>query len=86
MSIFGLPSTFIEDIHSLLVNFWWGCYRNERKIHWRSWERLCLAKNVSGLGFMDLKHFNQVMLAKQGWRLHNGDILLAKALKEISTF
>lgn len=53
-----------------------------RKIHWRSWNRMCIHKNQGGLGFQDLNIFNQAMLSKQSWRIiRNPDSLLAKVLR-----
>ena len=43
--------------------------KNEKKVAWMSWDRMCLPKDKRGLGFSDLKSFNLVLLAKQGWRL-----------------
>ena len=40
--------------------------RNERKIHWRSWDKLTIAKKKGDKGFRDLRTFNLAMLAKQG--------------------
>ncbi|XP_021770651.1 uncharacterized protein LOC110734814 [Chenopodium quinoa] len=82
MSIFKIPDTLIDEIHSLLARFWWGSTDSGRKMHWQRWELLCQPKGKGGMGFRDLRYFNQALLAKQLWRLHhNTDTLVHKILK-----
>ena len=54
----------------MLAKYWWGQTRNEKKIHWIKWEKLCKSKEKGGMGFRVIHALNLVMLAKQEWRLN----------------
>lgn len=72
----------ISGLNIEMANFWWDTDDIKRKIHWLSWEKLCLPKEDGGMGFKELASFNQALLAKQAWRLIQfEDCLMAKVLK-----
>ncbi|XP_024157261.2 uncharacterized protein LOC112165078 [Rosa chinensis] len=51
MNCYLLPKSLCDDIHQLCASFFWGATDEKKKIHWRSWEKLCLTKHEGGMGF-----------------------------------
>ena len=51
MSYFKLLNCLCEELMSMVRNFWWGQKKEERKIAWLNWEKMCAPKSNEGLGF-----------------------------------
>ncbi|XP_057811840.1 uncharacterized protein LOC131026083 [Salvia miltiorrhiza] len=82
ISCFDLPTQICQRLNSIAASFFWGQNKDERRIHWKSWSKLCRLKMEGRMGFRDNALFNKAMLAKQSWRiLNNGNTLLARSLK-----
>lgn len=82
MSCFLTPKDTCQKIKSVISNYWWGSWADNRHMHWQSWEQLTMPKVHGGMGFRDLRLFNLAMLGKQSWRLiKNPDSLCARVLK-----
>ena len=82
MSVFQIPLKLCTKLEALCARFWWSQVGKEWKIHWKSWDKLTASKKEGGMGFWDLRAFNLAMLAKQGWRMLQGnDSLLYRCFK-----
>lgn len=53
----------------MMAYFWWGQKKDEHKICWFSWVKMCVHKQARGIGFKDLRTFNAALLAKESGRI-----------------
>lgn len=82
MNCFRIHNGICKEIDRICTNFWWGTMGEKNKNHWMAWRKMCLSKEVEGMGFREISVFNRTMLAKQSWRLiRNPYSLLFKVLR-----
>jgi hypothetical protein len=82
MNCFHLPKAWCEEVNGLIARYWWGQKKDERKLHWIKWDKLCMAKAEGCLGFRNLHSFNTTLLEKQcWWLLHNTQSLFYRVFK-----
>ena len=65
MSFLKIPDSLCDKMTSLIRNFQWGQCKDERKMAWISWDKLCAPKAKGGIGFKQLKQVNLDLFAKQ---------------------
>ena len=63
ISYFKIPNSICDELTSMVNQFWWRQKKEERKMVWLSWDKMCLPKEKRGMGFRDLKTFNKALLA-----------------------
>lgn len=68
LSFFKLPACVERVCKGIMRNFLWGGDGELQKIAWVKWSKVCLPKEVGGLGIKDLGLFNRSLLGKWWWR------------------
>jgi hypothetical protein len=82
MGIFRFTVGLIEELNKIMRDFWWGDEHERRRMHWMSWDKVTRPKSHGGMGFRDMKIFNQALLARQAWKLiKDPESLCARVLR-----
>lgn len=51
MSCFKLSNKLCDEFTSMVRQLWWEQVKDEKKLAWLSWEKMCLSKERGGMGF-----------------------------------
>lgn len=68
-SFFKAPKKVIREMVQVQRNFLWGGVGEAKKVAWVRWSKLCLSKELAGLGIRNMEIFNISLLAKWKWRI-----------------
>lgn len=75
-----LPTRIIWRLDQLCRQFYWGHVNERRKLHTLAWEVLCRPRNCGGLGFPNLRLWNELLLCKLIWRLLRSPMELSSSI------
>uniref|UniRef100_A0A2N9EL19 Reverse transcriptase domain-containing protein n=1 Tax=Fagus sylvatica TaxID=28930 RepID=A0A2N9EL19_FAGSY len=81
LSLFTIPISVVRRIEKLQRDFLWGDMGDEVKHHLVGWDKVCIPKEVGGLGVRSLILTNKALLGKWLWRFGmEGDHLWRRVL------
>lgn len=64
MSCFRIPNKILDEITRMITRFWWNGDEEHRKMLWVAWKEMTESKKMGGLGFKELRVFNDALLSK----------------------
>ncbi|XP_039011227.1 uncharacterized protein LOC120140301 [Hibiscus syriacus] len=71
LSIFKLPLKVNQKLNSIMARFLWGEEQAKKRIHWINWNMVCQPYDKGGLGILDVRLVNRVLLGKWVWKYAN---------------
>ena len=68
LSLFTIPKAVANGLECIQRNFLWGSSVESFKYPLVAWDKVCLSRELGGLGIRKLAPFNQALLGKWLWR------------------
>jgi hypothetical protein len=68
LSLFPIPSSVALRIDKIQRDFLWGGIGDGKRFHLINWHQVCQPLKFGGLGFRNIRIFNQALLGKWLWR------------------
>ena len=68
LSLFTVPKAMAMRLERIQRNFLWGSSTKCFKYPLVTWEKVCLPRELGGVGIRNLVSFNQALLGKWLWR------------------
>jgi hypothetical protein len=65
MSVFKLPMGLCDELTKMIMRYWWVAENGKRKTHWIAWDIMLRSKDYGGVGFRDMRLFNQALISRQ---------------------
>lgn len=81
------PKGALDQLEKMLANFWWGGDEDKRKLHWISFETMCLPIQEGALGPPTTRHFQDLSKAfrmKLAWSIRGSQTLDCIFQKKVS--
>lgn len=69
LSYYKIPGWAATKIDRIRRNFFWGHTEDRRQICWIAWDKVCVPKERGGMGILNIRIFNESLLAKWWWKL-----------------
>lgn len=79
------PKGALDQLEKMLANFWWGGDEDKRKLHWISFETMCLPIQEGAFGPPTTRHFQDLSKAfrmKLAWSIRGSQTLDRSFSKE----
>ncbi|KAH6767468.1 hypothetical protein C2S52_018451 [Perilla frutescens var. hirtella] len=76
------PQEVLHQLEQMIVRFFWGLVGEQRKMHWISWETICLPVSEGGLGIRRFEDLITAFSWKLWWRFRARDSLWARYMRQ----